>query len=100
VDTRSRVEAAGLAHEKQDAGKKGVTMATNSFYTAVVGRDWGGGGSGWHVHVVKGRRAGGGLVNDRGPGAMAMGGMAMTQRWQVRLRAWEQGNPKREGTDG
>jgi hypothetical protein len=37
VDARSRVEAAGLAHEKQDAGKKGVTTATNSFYTAVVG---------------------------------------------------------------
>jgi hypothetical protein len=42
----------------------------------------------------------GGLVNDRCPGAMAMGGMAMTQRWQVRLRAWEHWNPKREGTDG
>jgi hypothetical protein len=59
VDARSRVEAADLAHEKQDAGKKGVTTATNSFYTEVVGERLGWRGSGRHVHVVKGRRAGG-----------------------------------------
>jgi hypothetical protein len=39
------------------------------------------------------KEEGGAPVGDHDPGATTTGGVAMTQRWQVRWRVWEQWNP-------
>jgi hypothetical protein len=63
-----------------------VMATANSFYTAALGRGWGGGGV--RSALPHGGREGG-LFGDRDPSAVAMGGMAMTWRWQVQQRMCE-----------
>jgi hypothetical protein len=102
VDTRSRVEATGLARSlgarNGTLGRKGRRRQSTLFIPWRRGED--GVEGGVRSALPHNGREEGGPFDDRDPGVVATDDMSMTRRRRVRQRMWEQGNPKREGTDG